>query len=224
MKLDLHKLPEELKIGKLIVENDKVFQGYTPLCRFSYMRVVSAESYQGGVPRFTASAIFNAKNPNEPGHVDLTKIFLPGLDRLAKANKLSLRAQGVSPLSLGQKFNSSGEPVDGYDEWSAYCSFAKYPKGDTDRVECYNANGKLMDPKDVLSGWYGRFEFKAYKPKKFSKIALALVSLQVLAEGETFAGEASTGFGDSGFDAPSTSPATQSDSEDGYGDFGAYQE
>ena len=172
----------------------------SPLFRISFPRIVEPERYQDtGAPRFSVSAIFNPKDPDREALVDLKARMLVLIGKVAAEAKLSLKADGVNPVRVYPegKTNTAGDLVDGYFPGCAACTFSKHPKAGDAAVPCYGPDGQPISPNDVIPGYFGRVVYRVYKPKKFQKVALALVSLQVVAKGEPFGAGSADGSFDS---------------------------
>lgn len=205
---------DEFRIGKILSQDERACEFLTPVCRASFPVIVNPEQYNGTGPyRFTLNTIFNIKDPSEPAHVDLVTLILPTIAEIARANRLDLSR--VNPISRGQKLDTEGNPVAGYEDRTAWCTFAKYPKPGKSFVPCYSPTGQPLDAEAILGGYYIRVRGQAYKPKDWPTISLGLISVQLLAEGPTFGGEPTdTGFDavpgatepQTGFDAPTPGP------------------
>lgn len=191
--MDLMNLSEELKTGKIVSATDKNVTFLTPVCRASFPHLIEPTQFKGkGTPRFTLSAIFNNKNPEEPAHVDLMAVLVPELQKFAKS-----RGKNVKDiLHSGVKSRDDGSQIDGYEEWTANCSFAKYPKPGKSFVPCYSPTGQLIEPDAIVGGYYVRVRGQVYVSKEWDKMALAIVSVQLIAKGPTFgADDADPGMG-----------------------------
>jgi hypothetical protein len=185
--MDLMKLPDILKKGKLIEKGDTSIKILTPMFRISYPQLTEPKQYNNqGKARFTVSAIFNVGNPKLPCLIDPT-LLNKSIALTCQVNKVSIKSG--NPFSLGIKENSSGEPIDGYHEHSMWGTFTKYPKTDKSTVPCYGPKGEQINPDEVIAGYYGRAKIRFYKPRQWPTIAIALSNVQLIAVGETFSTE-----------------------------------
>ena len=82
--MDLNNLTDDLKYG-VLKETAKSTMYLTPLARLSFTKLDEAEAFRGGRPKYSVNLIFET-DPAKEGAVDLTKVFLPKVLNLAKAN------------------------------------------------------------------------------------------------------------------------------------------
>lgn len=210
MGFDLMKLEEPYRSGRLIKKTEKSVELLSPVGRISFPKLSKPVAMEGSdKARFSVGMIWNVKDPTKPAFVNLNKpvagyekgsqkpsCLWAELKSFAEAQKVvhTLNDSKLMPFTVGQKYRSDGEPLDGYGPWTVSASFSKYPQGTTSSVDCYGPNGEKIDPTviEMNAGFFGRFRLEMYvnkpRPGVARRVCLALISVQLLANGERFGG------------------------------------
>jgi hypothetical protein len=214
-KLDLMNLPDELRFGKLIKEDKKGVSVVLPMCVIDFAALAEMTRFEDNDPAFTATAIFNAGNPKEPCHVDLTKTIYPAIKKFAAHAGVDLAKARFPLFTNGKRFTESGEEYQGYFDWSTR---AKFNNKNAKKIVCLGADGNEIEPDTIENGDYVRLEVFYGKSKKFRVIYGSLVGVQLFAKGESLGGSGSSkpqGLGNTGFAGVETSDTD----DEGYGNF-----
>lgn len=219
---DLNNLQEEYKTGARVEspESESILL-MTPVGRLSFPQLVEAKPFQNdpkSVPRFGATIVFETEQ-GKPGAVDLNAVFFPAFLEASERLKASARqtSEGIyfggdrnCLIRFGERLNqSSGQPYDGYRPTSVAITSYRYPSPQSPNVPCRGPDGQPINPSAALAGYWVRFVINPYRPKNrpTPMISSGLVSVQIVAEGETFGQNADYVFG-AVPGAPSLGPAS----------------
>lgn len=198
--LDLMNLNGELKTGFIANDGGRTISVVTPVFRMSFPELDTPKQFKGtGKPRFTCSMLFNTGNKLEPALVSLKGIE-QSLDTLARVHKMSMKANGVNPFGSGEKYNQSGDPIDGYAEGMTWGTMSKYPKTDQSTIQCFGADGNACSPDKFYGGCYTIARIQIYKPRDWARLSLGIEWVQFVTDGPRFGGD------DIEYDAPAGIP------------------
>ena len=197
--MDLNNLPQPLKEGIRIPQDDGRIKLVSPVFRVSYPHL--KEKYAGPdgkwKPSYQVQMIFNAKNPEIPALVDLTKVLIPAMREALKNAGGTFNAQDsnaldsfnrVVRLGVGEdKKDEDGGELPGYEKGTRYI-VAK----NQEKIALYDSKRKPLDPDWFKAGYYARggISLATYQESGSGliKVSYYAEELQLLARGELLGG------------------------------------
>lgn len=197
--MDLNNLSQPLREGIRIPTEDGRVKIVTPVFRISYPHL--KEKYAGKEgkwkPVYQVTMIFNAKNPNIPAQVDLTKVMIPAIRDVleisgGKFNKDDQNAYDsfnkIARMEIGGKQkDKDGNDIPGDEEGTRQIVCKNQ-----EPIALYDSKRKPLDADWFKAGYYARgvLSLATYKEQGtgFIKVSYYMDEIQLLARGELLGG------------------------------------